>query len=121
MMTEDNGNHAAHTPGPWSYLPPAKDENRYIGWSIFSSEIEPVAEVTINANSEANARLIAAAPETAAERDRLRDINAELVAAFEDLIKRFVKCALVSGTYMEHAEAEIELHRALLIKAKGII
>lgn len=32
-------------------------------------------------NAEADAALIAAAPETAAERDRLREINAELLTA----------------------------------------
>jgi hypothetical protein len=52
---------------------------------------------------EANARLIAAAP--------------DLVAALEDLISRFVKCAVASGTDPEFAEAAVEKHRAALVKA----
>jgi hypothetical protein len=35
--------------------------------------------------NDANARLIAAAPETAAERDRLKEVNAELLAALKAL------------------------------------
>jgi hypothetical protein len=35
---------------------------------------------------EANAYLIAAAPETAAERDKLKDINKELLEALEEVI-----------------------------------
>jgi hypothetical protein len=35
---------------------------------------------------DANARLIAAAPETAAERDRLKEVNAELLAALKAML-----------------------------------
>jgi len=72
-----------HTPGPW-----------IIDWNIsrldvFSADaatlVATIRRSTLSAGlddvAKANARLIAAAPETAAERDRLREVNAELLAA----------------------------------------
>ena len=84
---------AQHTPGPWRVenhstwreiviyafysigdYPIASINKRHTAKTASSPEIEgPMAE--------ANARLIAAAPETAAERDRLKASNAELLAA----------------------------------------
>ena len=61
-MKQDNGNHAA-TPGPWIYRSPTEYDNPHIGWCIDSPDSELVAEVKITATVEANARLIAAAPE----------------------------------------------------------
>jgi len=44
-------------------------------------------------NNEANARLIAAAPETAEERDRLKEINKELLEALEYVKEKVMKFA----------------------------
>lgn len=72
-----------HTPGPWDI--------NYDGgiWTRPTPEYKyslPICSFRWNTakefeegNNKANARLIAAAPETAAERDRLRDCLAELV------------------------------------------
>lgn len=41
---------------------------------------------------EANASLIAAAPETAAERDKLKEINAQLLEALKSVVSRWAGC-----------------------------
>ena len=63
-------------------------------------------------------------PVTATERhelelERVEELNAELVEALEDLIPRFVRCAVASGTDPEFAEMAVSKHRAVLAKAKG--
>ena len=70
-----------HTPGPWAFvsLAPHKfgiSDAALIGQKGCHSVIGQIW-------SEANARLIAAAPETAAERDRLKAINLELLSALQ--------------------------------------
>jgi len=96
-----------HTPGPWNLGNPGlrgsdahmcevmtayatKNEGATLGcydvicrtWSpnYTASSVRLTREECF-----ANARLIAAAPETAAERDRLREVNAELLAALKKL------------------------------------
>ena len=66
-----------------------------------------------------HARLIAAAPETAAERDKLKAINAELLAALQNIIPRFERCIIVSGTSEELAMIATKAARATLAKAQG--
>jgi len=63
----------------------------------------------------ANARLIAAAPETAAERDQLREVNAELLAALESL----VEMSDDPIEYMACRSYRIDAARAAIEKAKG--
>lgn len=68
---------ATHTPGPW-----AVDDAT--GMNIIC--LKPRHTLFVGqptACARANARLIAAAPETAVERDRLKQLNAELVAALK--------------------------------------
>ncbi len=73
----------AHTPGPWSIKDGARtfyihgSEDKYIIAEAHRDYADP--------QRESNARLIAAAPETAAERDRLKAINAELLTALKNL------------------------------------
>ena len=85
-----------HTPGPWEVEPFVQSINGYPDWHSFTVRhdrtnvhIATVGDVDryYEKDNEANARLIAAAPETAAERDQLRDINADLLAALESLEK----------------------------------
>ena len=70
---------AEHTPGPWRVDPGVNggytisDCTNGYGLCTRSEWPHRIAE------SKANAELIAAAPETAAERDRLKASNAELV------------------------------------------
>jgi hypothetical protein len=73
---------SAHTPGPWR-AKKATVRGEVNEWYVTDDDgVAVIAScVTDIAGepSEANARLIAAAPDTAAERDRLREINAELL------------------------------------------
>lgn len=87
-----------HTPAPWF-----ADDNGMI-WRRHPSELyqnggitagdRPIATAHIGWVGEdltgypvnANARLIAAAPETAAERDKLKSINAELLEALQNIV-----------------------------------
>lgn len=67
--------------------------------------------------SDANARLIATAPETAAERDRLKEVNAELLKALRSL-------AFFSGSFGDEDDRErlndmMAVARAAIAKAEG--
>ena len=66
-----------HTPGPWVPGPYGDVE-----WSegIICNVLPTPKDRSVRA---ANARLIAAAPETAAERDRLKESNSDLLAALK--------------------------------------
>lgn len=76
-----------HTPGPWTVEDPLGPETLWIVEAGKAThEWRCIAMVCRDppigaGEQQANARLIAAAPETAAERDRLRELNAELVEA----------------------------------------
>ncbi len=91
------------TPGPWNVQGAAEFDGegygqpdiapfRIIGngW-VLASVIGDVSDI----NAEANARLIAAAPETAAQRDRLEVANVELLDA---LTKAVGLCSYCDGT-----------------------
>jgi len=80
---------------------------------IYTQSGNIIAGIFINDDSEANARLIAAAPETAAERDQLREVNADLLAALEA-----VNSAFISGDGAE-MQGAIRQARAAIEKAKG--
>jgi hypothetical protein len=67
---------------------------------------------------EANARLIAAAPETAAERDRLKVVNAELLDALKRLLE-FVVAHTDPTVATPQFTAEYERSRAAIAKAEG--
>ena len=67
------------------------------------------------------AALIAAAPETAVERDRLKEINAELLGALKELFKH---CAMIHNTWgdgsnQKEADAAISNAKAIIAKAEG--
>jgi hypothetical protein len=70
-----------HTPGPWHYQP----ELNLVSGDDWTVCYIPTVERRDyrRGEEEANARLIAAAPEIAAERDRLHQVNADLVEALK--------------------------------------
>jgi hypothetical protein len=92
-----------HTKGPWSLY-----RN---GLSVGAEDSTGICEVWERNNGEgdANACLIAAAPETAIERDNLKAINAELFDALERAAK------IIKG----YAGSPPPKITALIAKAKG--
>ena len=75
-----------HTPGPWTMTNQPRFGGRQRNIVGGPAQIDVATAQGHDADvAEANARLIAAAPETAAERDRLKAINAELLGALKRL------------------------------------
>ncbi len=75
-----------HTDGPWR----VKYETRIEYGPFVAGEGFCVGTVKRDPPEwKANARLIANAPETAAERDRLKAINAELLVALNEMMREF--------------------------------
>ena len=78
-----------HTPGPWLSGMPSS----IVGWPVIAAGSlgRLICNVAYSDPSEseakANARLIAEAPETAAERDRLKELNAELLKVMAQACK----------------------------------
>lgn len=118
---------AQHTPGPWTIEEgrdlTAREQNGFGQghyFDIIDSEGNPVVvnayDVHSHAENIANARLIAAAPETAAERDMLKEINAELLEA--------CRLALIAIDYIESTQLGKKTNtgntiRAAIAKAEG--
>lgn len=80
-----------HTPGPWEYFE-QKEWGRDSMYGCVRAPQSAGGFVIVNGcapggteEQKANARLIAAAPDTAAERDKLKEINAKLLAACKEL------------------------------------
>ena len=73
---------AQHTPGPWT-LGPVEPAEISKGHWITHGSYKGVIGILGGSPSEANAALIAAAPETAAERDRLRESNGAMLEALK--------------------------------------
>jgi len=65
---------------------------------------------------EANARLIAAAPETAAERDRMKEINNDLLEALKEVLSE-IQAIVDDGTLRE---CDVNNHLSI-IKARAAI
>ena len=111
---------AKPTPGVWTVI-----EGINGGWSIMAHLDDDVAGVCDRApwphradESRANARLIAAAPETAAERDRLKALVGELVGNLASAADRLERCIVQNGTDPEFAKDAVAVYRAALAKAK---
>ena len=75
-----------HTPGKWEVFSTETGAGRVLKHQVRANADCAFGEdsFTVTLRNEADARLIAAAPETAAERDRLKAVNAELLAALEE-------------------------------------
>ena len=81
---------AAYTPGPWVAVSEHWEEHDWGGedWEVHTVAGHRVAVMCgpqSHSSPEANARLIAAAPETAQERDRLKAVNMNLTYALRTL------------------------------------
>jgi hypothetical protein len=67
-----------------------------------------------------NARLIASAPETAAERDRLKKINAELLEALEACVEANRRFAEINNSGLAHVlDVADSKARSAIAKTKG--
>ncbi len=100
-----------HTFGPWkikSYANPC--EYRMI-WDADGNEIASAVLKT-------HARLIVAAPETAAERDRLKEINAELLEALEAMVNMTVATMNQRDFAYSLSTAAFDSARTAIAKAK---
>jgi hypothetical protein len=123
------------TPGPWSAFvveetmtvavdigphPSGKRPN-VVDWTGFDTCGLPFDQQV------ANARLIAAAPETAAERDRLKEVNAELLEVLRLTADQALRCEIPEGYGPEFRseewdagyDAAISSARAAIAKASG--
>lgn len=99
---------SANTPITWRY----ERETEFNCSAIIASNGNIICEFA-DEPEEQYAELIAASPETAAERDRLREINAELLHAIETLLGE-----TDDSDYMSQAEREA-VARAAVAKSKG--
>jgi len=104
-----------HTPGPWE-VGGRGFEDHIFAESDIPKDSDDWGEALIceTAGNVENARLIAAAPETAAERDRLKAQNAELLEALEDVI-RWNDISLLDHEW----PAIVDGARKAILKAKG--
>ncbi len=114
-MTQSSSTSSAHTPGPW-YFDWLGDER---GW-ILDNQANYIAEIVTHDEmgfyvsedqQKANARLIAAAPETAKERDGLKVLNAELLDACKQVLDAQIDFAL--------CEREFRILSSVIAKAEG--
>ena len=111
---------AQPTPGPWRVDEKAKNEASVSvrgadNWAICACRATAPDGSRYHMNvARANARLIAAAPATAAERDRLEAANAELASTLEDA-ETFL---MVKARRDPQERAIVEQIRAVL-KARG--
>ena len=106
--------HPEHTPGPWEFRMHAGwlisintpgDGEGFPGWYLAEIHGEPAR----HEQNVANARLIAAAPETAEERNRLREINADLLEA----------CKLALNAFENNWAIDWDILKKAIAKAEG--
>ena len=105
-----------HTPGPWQVNKKVKTtvETCADGQGInIIADCSDVDGIRSRAEDQANAALIAQCPDLLAERDRLREVNAELLAALRDIERSDTSNG---GTFVKELQS---IARAALAKAKG--
>jgi hypothetical protein len=111
-----------HTPGPWYVEAPSKGSSVPIVHGADGSEIASVFSDEGEEGRNANAALIAAAPETAAERDKLRDALGVVInrttADFTSAEWAQIYAAY-RGTGPSEADKLRETNKALLAVAAG--
>lgn len=108
-----------HTPGPWAVNPINAQVDAFKDGEAIPvcRMLWPTTERSA-AETEANAHLIAAAPELLAERDRLREVNAALLAALERVEREWVN-PYDGGTFENGELPAMDQARAAIAKAKG--
>lgn len=114
----------AHTPGPWRIgnrhpcrviaVRESPDAGTWVADTCREQD-----EGTEQPEQLANARLIAAAPETAAERDRLKALNAELLAALQAFVTDCDERATGRFHPMHPTHEICVAARAAIAKARG--
>ena len=120
-MTANSSKQSDHTPGPWFTDPSravyANSSDRVI--KVADTRAAADDGITIS-EAKANARLIAACPETAAERDQLREVNADLLAALE-LCLVYAGHGLMDNIYGKQVKLDQiwAVAHAAIEKAKG--
>ena len=110
-----------HNPGPWQIGPKLH--------GFVFTVVNPTGDaetgnwLVAGVRWEQDARLIAAAPETAAERDRLKEVNAELLAALRNIESGLpAGSTLIDGANPLWRDAHRDLQRiarAAIAKATG--
>lgn len=95
MKTNNTDAKPTHTPGPWKLLEQLNDGGGtlkvpYARFFVDTADGHTVVELNGKKGSivEANARLIAAAPETAAERDELAKVLGRVLDKCRDFLKK---------------------------------
>lgn len=71
-----------HSPAPWR----SDDDNPLLILDGNGTSVAMLIRGYTSTECELNRRIIAAAPETAAERDKLKEVNAELLAALRAML-----------------------------------
>ena len=95
------------TPGPWLVVGPSRDiEAKPYGLIAATRYLGNAPEK--EAEHAANARLIAAAPETAEERDRLKEINKDLLALLQEGVEGMVPGTGQRADWAERARAVLK-------------
>jgi hypothetical protein len=105
-----------HTPGPWHVVEKAEHKGKGILHIVEeggNSYWEIATLMTHDAELEANARLIAAAPELL---EALEEIVTELHGA---IYNRALSTWATKEVAYKHADGLVEKYRALIAKAKG--
>jgi hypothetical protein len=117
----------SHTPAPWAILPAEPDKpyirirgtrlgGRYKIANVVDEKFNcgsTIIEDQEQAESMANAQLIAAAPETAAERDRLKTSNSELLEALKGLLDAHAIPSSVCKERPAYDAAKLAISKAL--------
>ena len=113
------------TPGPWQVNKKVKTtvETCADGQGInIIADCSDIDGLRTRTESEANAAIIAQAPDILAERDRLLQVNAELVTALEDASFLLAKVGKYPGDlpqFMGSIIRSVQDARAAISKAKG--
>jgi len=116
-----------HTAGPWTITRGSHDGALYVIAGSDPSRAEVIAHRTTCPNWEANARLIAAAPDPVVRLPVYADeyeANARLIAAAPDLLETLKallrECVDESGTPLRPSRASIAVAQAAVGKAVGL-
>ncbi|MES2155406.1 MAG: hypothetical protein V4510_09760 [bacterium] len=100
-----------HTPGPWGCVDTSNHAHDYRLTKPDGSHLPVNAPYNDHSEQRANARLIAAAPETAAERDELAEVLGRVLNECRDFLKK--------KNYELYREAANRQEVAAIARAEG--